>query len=393
VNTGYSARANETQYHNGILVDGNGELGDVRSSDTEWNNAWFYERDAVPLIEPASTIDYAVTGGRGASLYDPALGLTRFDRVLVLARNRYALVHDDLTASTARTFDWLCHFSDGANVDTASGWVQGIDKNGMSLGVRVVSPASWTATTGAQSANLTLLFEADGSIAYVKVRPASASSSQQFLTALMPVATGQWGGRPVVTALTDAEPGAGMVVAPGSALEERWIFARAGGDGKAASGLALTASLVGMAAYNHGQVQRSFVVGAGKLSDQNGTRELLSTHTARALEADLQGTSLVVSGDGIRDFRAYAPDASQVIVNGRSVAWKRNGTAVEFVAADGEDTGSGGTAAASGNGQAAFLQGGCATGGASLWSGIGLLAGAWALRRKRKRPARAGGAI
>ena len=73
-------------------------------------------------------------------------------------------------SASAHTYDWICHFLDGANVDTASGWVQGVNRNGMSLGVRVLSPAAWTATTGAQSEDLTFLFEPDASIAWVRVR-------------------------------------------------------------------------------------------------------------------------------------------------------------------------------------------------------------------------------
>jgi hypothetical protein len=386
-NTGFAltSRANMTVFHNGLLVDGNGELGDTRTSDSQFNNPWFFGRDAVPLLEPTSTADYAFSGGRGATLYDPNLGVTRWDRIVVLARNKYAMVRDDVAAATNRTFDWLCHFSDGANVDTASGWVQGLNKNGMSLGVRVISPASWTASTGTQGANLTSLFEADGSISYVQVRPSSATSSVQFLTALVPVPTSSWGSRMAISALSADDPGAGAVFAAGSALEERWIFSRPAADGKAAADLALTASLAGMAGYNAGQPKRALIVGPGKLSDQQGARELISSHSARSLEADLQGTTLVVTGDGIRDFRAYAPGASQVTINGRSFAWTRDGLAVQFVAAASDDTGSVGPSAPSAGG--AFAGGGCAAAGASLWTVLGLVAAVRARRRKRSKMA------
>jgi len=44
-----------------------------------------------------------------------------------------------------------------------------------------------------------------------------------------------------------------------------------------------------------------------KISDRLGTRELLSSTTASSIEADITGTTLVVSGTAISDFRAYAP--------------------------------------------------------------------------------------
>jgi hypothetical protein len=318
-NTGYplDKRANMTAFHNGILIDGAGQLGDTRASDDETANPWFFDRDAQPLLLPTGTADYAVAGGRGAALYPASVGLSRWDRVVVLARKRYALVRDDLAASASHAYDWTCHFLDGANVDTASGWVQGIDRNGMSLGVRVVSPGAWTATTGTQSENLTFLFEPDASIAWVRVRPQTAAAAAQFLTALVPVPTASWASRVRIDPLSTADTGAGAVIAPGSALEERWIFGRAGGDGIAAGDLALTSALAGMAGRNAGAPARAVLIGPGKLSDQNGSRELLSSTSARMIEADVQGTTLAVSGDGVSDFRAYAPATTALTVNGQ----------------------------------------------------------------------------
>ncbi|HYV65768.1 MAG TPA: DUF4962 domain-containing protein, partial [Myxococcales bacterium] len=319
VNTGQTVdkRANMTAFHNGLLIDGTGELGDVRSSDGNSSNPWFFSRDAQPLLVPTGTTDYAVAGARGASLYPASLGLLRWDRVVVLSRKRYALVRDDVASSASHDYDWICHFLDGATVDTASGWIQGIDRNGMSLGVRVVSPASWTATTGSQSANKTSLFEPDGSIAWVRVRPQTAAPAAQFLTALVPVPTASWTSRVRIDPLSPTDPGSGAVIAPGSSFEERWIFGRAGGDGIAAGDLTLSSSLVGMAARNAGAPVRALLIGPGKLSDQNGTRELLSSTSAQMIEADLQGSTLVVSGNSISDFRAYAPATTSLRINGQ----------------------------------------------------------------------------
>ena len=99
--------------------------------------------------------------------------------------------------------------------------MQGLGRNGMSLGVRVVSPPSWTATTGTQSENLTFLFEPDNSISYVRIRPSAASAAAQFLTALLPVQTSAWSSRMRIDPLSATDTGAGTVIAPGSDLEER----------------------------------------------------------------------------------------------------------------------------------------------------------------------------
>jgi hypothetical protein len=312
--------ANYTSYHNSLLVDGNGLLGDVRASDSNWNNPWFFARDAVPLLQATGTADYAFTGGRGANLFDPALGVSRWDRLVVLARHRYALVRDDFASSTPRLVDWVCHFSDGVSVDTGSGWLQGIAKSGQSLGVRVIAPAQWSATTGAQTATLMSKFDPDGSTAWARVRPSVAAAETQFLTALVPVSQAAWSSRPAIGALQAADSAAGAVIAPGSALEERWIFSRPGAAVKAAADLQLSSALAGMAARSAGRPSRALLVGPGSLSDQGGARLLLSSQSARSIEVDLQGTTLVASGDAIADFRAFAPGATAATVNGAPVA-------------------------------------------------------------------------
>ncbi len=319
--TDYTYPASQTAYHNALLVDGQGQLGDTRISDSNWNNAWFWQRQSSPLLAPAGTADYAIAGGQGAQLFAASLGISRWDRVVVMARGRYALVRDDVEAAAAHSYDWLCHFQDGVTVDTASGWVQGIGKSGQSLGVRVVSPAAWTAQTGWQTAQLMDQFDPDGQTSYVRVRPASSAAAQQFLTALVPVATASWAQRTPVSALSPADPGAGAVVAAGSALEERWIFARAGAAGKAAGDLALSGALAGMAARDAlGAPLRALLFGAGQLFDQSGARLLLATTSATALEASRSGATLAVSGTGITDFQAYAPAATAVTLNGQTVS-------------------------------------------------------------------------
>jgi MYXO-CTERM domain-containing protein len=333
-NTAFTQKANETDYHNGILVDGNGQLGDLRASDSNWNNPWFFNRTSKALFAPAGTADYAIAGGTGPGLFDGSLGLTRWDRVLVMARGRYALVRDDIQSTVAHNYDWLCHFQDGVSVDTASGWVQGTGKAGMSVGVKVVSPASWTGTTGTQGASLMKNFDPDALTSFVKVRPAAAAADQQFLTALVPVKTASWASRTQVNALDANNAGAGLVVAPGSALEEHWVFVRNGAAGQSAGDLAITGSFAGMVAHDQsGTVMRSVVFGAGSIADQSGARVVLSTRSAKALEASLSGTTLLVTGQSVQDFQAYAPTAAAVTLNGVAVSVSSSGGVLTYPAA------------------------------------------------------------
>jgi hypothetical protein len=318
--TDYQYPANQTAYHNAILVDGIGQLGDTRVSDSNYNNPWFFSRVSAPLFTPTGTADYAIAGGTGAQLFASTLKISRWDRLVVLARGRYALVRDDIEAGSAHAYDWICHFNDGVSVDTDSGWIQGIGKNQQSLGIRVLAPSPWTATTGTQTAQLMDQFDPDARVSWVRVRPSANAANVQFLNALIPVATSQWAARTAVSRLDDNDVGAGAIVAPGSSLEERWIFARTGAVGKIAGDLVLTGSQAGMAARDAGGTPiRAVLFGPGSISDQGGGRLLLSTQSANAIESKLIGTTLTVTGNPVRDFQAYAPGASAVTVNGVAV--------------------------------------------------------------------------
>jgi hypothetical protein len=393
-NLNYVTPANQTAYHNGMLIDGQGQLGEVRNSDTNYNNPWFWKRDASPLLAAVGTADYAIAGGRGAALFDSSVGLTRWDRVLVLARSRYIIVRDDLQAGGPHAFEWISHFADGAAVDTAAGWVQGINKNGQSLGVRVISPAQWTATTGSQTALHNDQADPDGWTAFVRVRPAANTSQVQFLTALVPVAASAWSQKARIDALSAQDPGAGAVVAPGSALEERWIFSRAGSDGQAAGDLALTGSLAGVAARNAaGAPVRAALFGAGRLADQGGTRELLSSKSAKSIEADLQGATLIVTGDSIADFHAYSPTATGITLNGTKVSAKFESGMITYsggVVGGPGGAPDGGTGSPDGTptdaGTPKVSLGGFGSSGCSTGAGAGWLAvlGALALFRRRR---------
>src|SRR5207237_10533545 len=151
----------------------------------------------------------------------------------------------------------------------------------------------WTATTGSQTATLMNLADADAQTSWVRVRPSTSAPQAQFLMALLPVTTASWAQRTTINALDSTDTGAGAIVAPGSLLHERWIFSRAGSEGKVAGDLALAGALAGVAGRNSaGAPVRAALFGAGRISEQGGARELLSSQSAQAIEVDLQGPAL-----------------------------------------------------------------------------------------------------
>ena len=321
--------AHRTAFHNSLLVDGLGQLGEDRSNDDEQGLPWFFLRDATALVTTAGTTHYAITGARGAQLFAASTGVQKWDRLIALSRHRYSLVRDDIASAAPHTFDWICHFQDGASLDTA-GWVQGVGKQGQSLGVRVIAPASWTATTGSQTALLMDQFDPDGQTAFVRVRPAAAKASAQFLMALVPVATAGWATQlPQITPLSQWAPGSGAVVAEAQGLpEERWMFPAAVESD--AGDLSLWQSAAGVVARQHGRPLRAAIFGPGSIADEYGARLLLTSASARAIEAAQSGATLTVTGAGIADFQAWAPAATLVTLNGAPISVQRSGDLVSW---------------------------------------------------------------
>jgi MYXO-CTERM domain-containing protein len=110
-------------------------------------------------------------------------------------------------------------------------------------------------------------------------------------------------------------------MAAGTALEERWVFARNGSAGQSAGDISMSGSIAGMIAHDTtGAAVRAVIFGAGQISDQSGARLVLQTASAKALEANLVGTTLAVTGQGVGDFQAYSPKATAVTLNGTAVS-------------------------------------------------------------------------
>lgn len=91
-----------TRNHNTILVDGQGQYGD--------GEMWPRPNPGRAHITGFATAgDITIAAGDATSAYPPELGLTRFERIIVLAGRDLVVVYDRLAAKTPRTFSWLLH--------------------------------------------------------------------------------------------------------------------------------------------------------------------------------------------------------------------------------------------------------------------------------------------
>ncbi len=112
-----------TRNHNTILVDGKGQFGD--------GEMWPRPNPGRSHITSFVTKgDITIATGDATSAYPAELGLTRFERTLVLAGRDLVVVYDRLAAQQPRTFSWLLHHYGKLTADQSA------------------RPGAWTITRG-----------------------------------------------------------------------------------------------------------------------------------------------------------------------------------------------------------------------------------------------------
>lgn len=81
-----------------LMVGGKGQFGDAKPEGSSFRDTDFYKYDAKPYIKKAeSTATYDYFVGDGTEAYNPELGLTRFERnVILLKEDNVLLVLDDI---------------------------------------------------------------------------------------------------------------------------------------------------------------------------------------------------------------------------------------------------------------------------------------------------------
>jgi hypothetical protein len=120
-----------TRNHNTVLVDGKGQYGDGQM----WPGPTPGRSRITDFVTEG---DVTMMMGDAASAYPEELGLTRFERTLVLAGRDVVVVCDRLAADQPRTFSWLLHHW-GEVAESDRRWT--IVRGDAQLGVVPVLPA------------------------------------------------------------------------------------------------------------------------------------------------------------------------------------------------------------------------------------------------------------
>jgi len=381
-------QANQTSFHNSMLVDGQGQLGSgVRDhGDDGQSYDWFFQREGkIPFH--GSTDHFAFATGDGSKLYPSNLGVTQWDRHALFLDRKHVVLFDAVQASQPRTWSWLSHFT--GNAWQEGSWIHGQGDNGQALGVAVVAPQN----PGISFSNVSPLkannFDQSGNFSGAEVKsPASAKTA--FLTALVPVADANWGSRPTVDPLDQGKPEAGLVLVDG----DRRSAAAFSADGSGVqAGNVTLAGLAGVAETKGGAVDRALLVRGTSIA-QDGKELLHADGGVDVLEADgISSDTVWLSGSALKNARVYAPTASKIRWYGQDVQFRRDGDyavvslsqALTGQTASGDaGAGAAGTAAAG----SAKAGGGCgAAGPGDLAAVAAVLLALYFMSRSRRRPA------
>jgi len=358
-----------TSWHNTLLFDGQGQLGDDKTILRQTGirpglaPAWFMKRSAYMSLH-ASTDHYAFARGEGSNLYPESLNIHRLQRTVGFSREGnsfialqdriqygYGATHvaeqvfhamrakaavgdtDPARSKTDYEFPWIrldnstpqqafppSHFSDTA------------------LGIRVVAPATYVADFDTQvSNNYMEWYHPNGNFGRVRVRPTAAQTATTFLQVLWPTTNAAWNDRPNVQPLASAAPERGFSV-PLAGQTEHWLYNTMGASTSAGAFTLTGSSTDDIAVVRWGtacsDLQRVAFTGNGSVSDTCGgtPRLLLDTGGAtRTVEVSFTGARADISGvPNTSGIRFYGPAVGEVRLNGNPIDFAHDGNIVYF---------------------------------------------------------------
>jgi hypothetical protein len=190
----------KTEFHNTILVDGNGQWMDNNYTDYfQYDPEFANHRPEISYVQNGDDFNFAIADVTQA--YGDEIN--EFTRHALFIQPDYFIIADKLISDIPHEFEWVIHYGSGDATDN-SGWIElpGDSDNGSVLGLKVIEPSSYTFTSGVHSA----LHNGDREdMPYIKIKNSSGDvDSIRFIMVLFPASDIEWiTSRPVVTLLSE----------------------------------------------------------------------------------------------------------------------------------------------------------------------------------------------
>ncbi len=315
VGVGKSAAA----FHNTLLIDGQDQYGPP--DQDFWAVPSGFKNSDGFLAVTAHTPDFDYLAANATGRYQNIGGLQDVTRHVLFVQPNYFLMLDNLAANTAHTYTWVSHF--GESVALEGDWIRGAAGGSQVLGVDIVAPTPFSATTG---------FDGEP---YVHIQPALALADARLIQLLYPTTDTAWPRKPSVNLLADTGQAAAVRVQMSSGRVDDVVFNYKAPHGQRRVAMySLDGNVAVISRDGQGRLAKLFIHGSTSLADDHGNQVLVTgLNRHESFEAAYQGASVAIYGSSSPAIRLYAPDVQRLTVNGTSRSFTRSGDYILFCSA------------------------------------------------------------
>ena len=308
-NNGY-----ESSLHNVMLVDGQGQ--DRLSQDAPSSASELAGTDGK-LLSASDMPDFDFLAADATQRYRSITGLSQVQRrvVFVRAQPAYFLILDNLSATAAHTYTWVCHFN--APVTVSGNWLRSDASVTQTLGVELIAPQPMTYTLG------------NDGLPFVHTQPATPAPDARLIHLLAPLDSQNWNGRPDGQLVSDDGISATIHVTQTDGRADDVVM----GYGSSPS-----ADLAVVSRDASATPIRLMLSNGTTLVDPS-TGQTLIDASARlpAIEARMSGTLTEVfvqtQVPATTTIKLLAPNSQTVLVNGVTAAFTRQGDLIVITVA------------------------------------------------------------
>ncbi len=313
-------RLNASNYHNTILIDGQGQRSPHAFQYYRTPSAMVGSDGFIEAVANSPSFDYVA--GNATRTYAVS-GLQNFTRHVVFVRPGYFVMLDNLESTTSRSYTWISHFHQTASATRSGSWIRATNPNNRQLGIQVLAPASFNHTFGKHSGSL--------GKQYVQITPSSSSQNARIITLLTPATSTTWDSRPQGTLQADSGQGAVVRVTHANSAYDDVIYGYNVSNATTIGNYTLDGRVAVVSRDAGGNLAKLFVAHSTFL--RQGSTDLVSGLLSGAeFEAAYSngGTQVDVAGTFGGTVRLYAPAATSLTVNGTAQTFTRNGDSISF---------------------------------------------------------------
>lgn len=310
-----------TQYHNTILIDGQGQFRPAEGTRPE-----AYRGSDGELLDAVNMPGVNYIAADAARRYRSTPDLETFTRHIVFVRadegerravdngDGYFIMLDQLASQNAHMYTWISHFGGPAELDGE--WVRSEAEDGNVIGVGIGRPDPFDVTISNENRP------------YIHLRPTETTASMRFITMLYPTDSAGWDARPEFTVRADTGRAAVIRVQHVDGRYDDVLFGYDQPDDifHVTGDYAFDMQIAVISYDQNGDVTHTFGYGGTFVSKQpDGDTFLSNLRHSQAVVTVYNDDEILITGDFMQEIMIYAPHAERLIVNGEPTTFRRDG--------------------------------------------------------------------